>query len=555
MIKKMFFILVLIVSSASFAFSATQLYYLRTTGAGSNYGDTGNWNVVPSSDANAMSAANFNDSRNWSATDNASKLDPDDVVYVKGGTGWNKAAYNLTPVYGITLDFYESGNWTPSLGVKGGRPDATFIGSRIIVNVDNVTVQDGAFTGSSYRVSVGNVNKVRCFKLLRNYIYNDYWVGVRLSFITDSEIAYNYGHSPSGGPTCKWSSMSGGSRNKIHHNIVNGGQTGITFLASLSYRDNYAGKISVPSSGSYALDPEFNFKDNEVYNNHLMSRDEEGITYDVNSSKAGTTVVDRDTIVSVSGNQITLNNSGGEWTGVGNKWSGMYMACNEDDAEKYGKYGLITSQNDNVFTLDTNLSSYLAAGDHITIGFAFINNHIHNNIIGIDGDPGAEGYRPSSILIEGIGLDNVIEENFAYPSNHKTANGEIIPYGVKIQALFNYVNSSYSVTGTSGSECTAGNIVRNNSGTWGLHDYAYKKKLGNGGYYSVYSQNNAFYGNSTLNGYGLKKTLSKSYPGDQYVGSCSNCTLLESDPTDDSWLTKDPLIASPKNVTILVKIP
>lgn len=80
--------------------ATTQYYYLRTTGAGSNSGDTGTWVVVPTTGGNAMSASNFNDSGNWSATDDANKLDADDVVYVKGSWG---GGYNLSSLILVNM--------------------------------------------------------------------------------------------------------------------------------------------------------------------------------------------------------------------------------------------------------------------------------------------------------------------------------------------------------------------------------------------------------------------------------------------------------------------
>ena len=152
---------------ASSAFAATQYYYLRASGAGSNFGDTGTWAVMPTTDANAMSVSSFNDPNNWSTSENPNKIDPDDVVYIKGT--WGSANESIIPRGGCTLDFYEPGDYDPETMSHTIEP---VLNRPMYINVDNVTVQDGRFVDWGNRsivVGAERFGKVRYCKILRNH--------------------------------------------------------------------------------------------------------------------------------------------------------------------------------------------------------------------------------------------------------------------------------------------------------------------------------------------------------------------------------------------------
>ena len=289
MLKKMFFFFLCLIFTSP-VFATTQYYYLRIKGSGGNSGDTGVWSVAPKTDANAMSVNNFNDARNWSTSDNSSKIDPDDIVYVKG-SGWTSYSYNLTPVYGVTLDFYEEGDYNHEIMSHTSEP--FFKNCKINIATDNVTILDGRFNGEWYgsQVSIDAGSMTTGIKIsnltVKRCVFNavpDY-PSIYLGFVCDSEISDNYFAANMTKP-CQSKgrpiTIHAGSRNKFNNNYINGGYTAIIFAHKRDWNED--GVLDVPAYGSYTADPDFNFEDNEVAYNYIERRCEEGISYDVGSS-------------------------------------------------------------------------------------------------------------------------------------------------------------------------------------------------------------------------------------------------------------------------------
>jgi len=528
---KKLFIIVLILFWAGNALATTQYYYLRTTGAGGNASDTGTWEVLPDSDGDAMSASNFNESGNWSATDNASKLDSDDVVYVKGSWG---GGYDLHPVSGITIDLYEPGDYDPETMSHSIEP---VFHSTIYVEVDNVTIQDGRFDFAARHIVVaGNhESKVRYNKVLRSYFNcsREYgWASVYWGFVCDSELGYNQfegiPHSecqpeinPTA-PTGKGFVINAGSRNKIYNNHVKGGWVGFYFSGSRTWDDDRF-TVDYPSRDHYTADPDANYEDNEVSYNYVERRCQEGISYDVSGSPTITTnvsIVERDTIASISGTTVTLNNSGGEWTGVGNLYSGYYMTAIPNRDDTYGNHALIESHSANTFTLKSEISN-LGVGDTVVIGMAFRHNWIHNNTFG------DEGFAATSIVLEGMALENLVENN-VLPRLDWTEG-----MGISITSLDGYVNAYGNITDTFASEPTAYNIVRNNT-CGGIWNQTYDK--GYGPSEGFITRNNAIYDNDvyTDDYYPRYVALTNANAYVYNSGSLNlgtNGSLRETDPT------------------------
>ena len=559
------------------AFATTQYYYLRVSGAGSNSGDAGTWTTVPMTDANAMSRSNFNDSGNWSKSDNAGKLDPDDVVFVKGsGWTWN---YSLTPTFGITLDFYEPGDYDAETMSQSITP---IFRSNIRVEVDNVTIQDGRFGGAARSIIVGanHGSKVQNNKVLRNFfdISNEGgWAACYWGFVCDSEFAYNsvegipqkdcVGGAVTGKATlAKALDWSAGSRNKVHHNHIRGGSNAIFLNGSRTWDDDYT-TVDYPSATingtTYTADPDAAYQHNEIAYNKLYRRCDEGISYDVSGSPGwgwATHVVERDTVQSVNGTTVKLKHS--NWTGKGNLYSGYWMTSIANSAAKFGRHSMIKVHSGDTFTLENAISN-LQAGDMVTIGMVFRRNWIHHNeILG-------PGYGYSSILTEGIALENIYEYNYTIP---RTDWWE--PFAISLNNLDGYTQATNSVTSTNSCNPSAFNIVRNNT-LGAITNRRFDKGYGSAANYTTY--NDAIYDNTLHQN---NTYMGVIYPGKVILGNAfayvnnntgsieydnTNCGLQSTNPTGyvsdwfrDNWGYWDSdnspsSLYSPKNVQVQKK--
>ena len=559
MLKKIL-LLIIFLFIVSQAHAATQYYYLRAKGAGSNSNDSGTWEKVPSIDENAMSANNFNDLTNWSDTDSENKIDSDDIIFVKGD-GWNSSSYNLKPIKGITLDFYEEGDFDYQTMDHTIEPCFTY--SKIIITTDNVKILDGRFnkewygSGRSIDAATYNSGKKIANLTVQRCVFNavDQYSCVHLGFVCDSDISYNYfaaklrDSCPGAGRAI---AIHGGSRNKFMYNEIYGkGYTAIIFWAKRDWTGD--GILDIPSYESYAADPDFNLEDNEVAYNYIHNRCEEGISYDVASSNDQVTIVERDEVVTVNGTTVTLNNAGGEgpggeWTGVGNLYSGYYMTAITDKNDVFGKHALIISQNDNTFQLSNEIEN-LKKGDIVVIGFTFRHNWIHNNTFEYGGT--ADSY----ILLEGMALENLVENN-EIPADPYTKSGG----GIKVSSLYQYNKATGNVTETYASEPAAYNIIRNNT-CGAIVSISWGKNYGPGDLF--FTRNNAFINNTLLQTYytrtlDLKWSTAYLFTNNGDYKLLLGSSLLESDPTTEvlkyfeNWGNKEKIkvLYAPNNVKV-----
>ena len=440
-----------------------------------------------------------------------------------------------------------------------------FFYSTINIEVDNVIVQDGRFDWADRAIVVGGKkgSKVRYNKILRSYFNcsrENGWASIFWGFVCDSEASYNrfVGIPQDECQSTLWATVPtgrgfvlvAGSRNKIHNNHVQGGWVGLYFPATRTW-DYDVNTIDYPSSGSYTADPDANLEDNEIAYNYVENRCQEGISYDVSSEPKACSIVERDTVASIRGTTVTLDNSGGEWSGVGNLYSGYYMVAMPDRDNTYGNHALIESQSGNSFTLKSPISN-LAVGDKVVIGMAFRHNWIHHNIFG------EHGFGASSILLEGMALENLIENNTLPKKNWTEGNG------IAVCSLDGYAKASNNVTKTYASEPTAYNIVRNNT-CGGIWNNTYDKDYGPGE--DFITRNNAIYNNNVYTDDYYPRYVSLhdayGYVKNNIVGimSSGNSGNLDKDPTiyvSDyfaNWNSKylisfDSSISPPKNVKI-----
>lgn len=535
--RTIYFLFCLLLGSPAFA--TTQYYYLTPAGAGTNLRDTGAWAAVPETEANAMSASNFNDPKNWSKSDSADKIDPDDVVYPKGI--WDSPNYNLTPVMGITLDFLENGEYDPVGGSKTIEP--VFKNTKIFIRTNNVKIYDGRFgykknekyRGPSYAIHAAptspNAQKIIGLEVKRNAFYGDYYSdspSILFGFVCDSEVSGNYFEAfHSNWDNCKRHSrffaMHSGSRNKIIDNHINGGYTGPIFWHKKDF--NHDGTWDIPAIGSYAIDPDGNMEDNEIAGNYIERRCEEGITYDPGNDSKPISTVERDTVNSIKGNQITLKNN--KWSNAGNKYSGFYMVSVDDENISFGRHALIQKHSNNTFTFSKNVSELfpgLNIGEYVIIALVFRHNWIHNNTF--EGGAGYRGFE-SSILLEGVTLENMIEKNYMGEVDHGSG------LTIMVRPLHSLPKSEGSITQTSGSTASSFNIIRNNTCAR-IVESVFNKKPHHPAEtpWPFTNRNNAYYNNVLSSGLSLySSNVFEINNVKGVVKIANNSEKLERDPT------------------------
>jgi hypothetical protein len=304
------------------------------------------------------------------------------------------------------------------------------------------------------------------------------------------------------------------------HNTVHGGTTGLIFLASDDWDSVYGSQ--------YNNDPDANIEDNEIAYNNIISRYEEGITYDIGFSEE-VTVREQDVVAQVNGNVVTLSDSG--WWGTDGLYEGFYMVGISDRDDIYGHHAMIVEHTGADFTLAEPIVN-LRQGDMVTIGLAFRHNWIHHNTV----EP--RGYPQSSIFLGGMALENLVEDNYISESNREA------PSGISVHGYYGNLAGRHSVTGTHASEPCAFNIVRENQA-----DVVYDNMwdIGQGSGFAIRPRNNAFYDNDLR--YGSVLVYSDTYLGgnavrDLYnseraenpiwekgVWKCIDCQVRDDDPT------------------------
>lgn len=436
----------------------TQTYYMSIDGAGNG-----------KSKNTPFSAEYFNDSSNWSSTDNEDKLDPGDIVQVIGTETWTT---NLTIYQGITLDFYD-GDYDPMTMDHSLGP---LFHATIVIKANGAVIREGRFDYASTAIKAAVVNhdwtpdraKYENLTVTKNYFRNQrletnmdmpsIWWG----FVVDSEISHNYFQGGPHSECCfgldcshaaigRFLGIMAGARNTIHHNRIYGGAVGM-YLPSIS---NYNGNIDdypdYPTETSeYTFDPDISMIGWQIAYNHLEHRCQEGISWDMPGLGNQASLFESDTVQSVDGTTVTLNHSG--WLDLDendDRYSGLYMVSMAQRQNAFGQYALITDHSIDTFILQEPLEN-LADGDRVIIGTIVARNWVHHNTFG------EGGFGNSTILLEGVMLENLVEYNTT--STKDWVEG----YGAKISALDGYFINAY-ITQTLMHEPAAYNIMRRNT--------------------------------------------------------------------------------------------
>jgi len=142
--KRLLFIILFIIFSSTQLYSATQSYFVTPTGNASDPDCSGGG--APSC-SGAWDVSDFNSSSNWSTSENANKIDPDDVVYFTGSFTDNirlPDGYYGTSGTHIVLDGYYAGDCDPvadmerPYGFHDGSNDASVLQDSYATWTDNV---------------------------------------------------------------------------------------------------------------------------------------------------------------------------------------------------------------------------------------------------------------------------------------------------------------------------------------------------------------------------------------------------------------------------------
>ena len=181
-LDKRFFMKKIITLTSVFIFCFSLLPAL-VHAAGNTYYVTQNGNGAKNGQnlGNAWSVSDFNNSANWSATDNSSKIDPGDTIYFSGTiTSQLLPKGNGSAGNQIILDGYQAGNCDPlhSVCSSSALLSGNSAGIWIRGGVDYITVQDFRMTGGRNDMGLFVINDPGSsgtsghITVQRNYLYD-----------------------------------------------------------------------------------------------------------------------------------------------------------------------------------------------------------------------------------------------------------------------------------------------------------------------------------------------------------------------------------------------
>jgi hypothetical protein len=358
------------------------------------------------SPSNAWSATQFNNASNWSATEDADKIDPGDTVYFSG-----TITSKLTPPKGgavsakITMDGYVEGSCTPKTVFCSSAAKLSYNFPPLELTGDNdyLIIKDFVFaprtglssnSGSlSRQISLDNATSTLIGLEIRNCAFgsshDESAIAIYRStiedFVIDNNDFYNEG-------TAQNVTIHAGSNGRITNNETYGGKTSMW--------------VSLKAG---------NWEKNVVANNTFNDSDEEGFTIDTGGD-------DPDYV-------------------------GFYMTFLDGDLK--GRHALITGQSDATFTLDTEggLDFDTTAGDKVHISYLARKNYTGYNSADRTGNDGP-------FLQYGLCYENLVEHN---------SITNIYSSHLEIRSLTETNAHEDSITQTCGFLPTGSNLLRQNS--------------------------------------------------------------------------------------------
>jgi len=529
MIKKLLIILVILCLPAM---GFAEIFCL-------NNGD--NWNGTDcGTDCSAEVSANtcmdegdFNTTANWAATDtDDNKIGPGDTVYLSGAISTALVPKGSgTSGKQITIDGWEGGSCAPRSATCSSSATSTVIWD---IDKDYISIVDMRFNRNGYNVRVGENAKASFIKIERNAFTQTGDVSgssLEMRYMCDSLVNDNTFSASEVAYEGNNFTLGGGSRNTITYNNFFGGTVAVYLKSTTQF---------YYSNTDATNDPDFNISYNEIAYNNVEASAQEGISFDV-SAGGYSGLREWDTVSNVSDNVVTLSHA--SWSSAtAGQYVGFYMVAIEDANDVFGQHALITGHTNAVFTLDGAITN-LEVGDHVSIQLVYKRNWIHHNTLA------DIGFSPSGILIDGGGLENLIENN-TFDDND----------GIKIQSLsaFNQATAFNDITGTCGVGAAAFNVVRdNNAEEVRMYHYEKPASCAVSKYTSFNTRNNAVYDNTLV--VGAQSTLSYTYFDSNILGieqddeDCAN-----DDPSCDeavdatAGLTGWPFTASPNPPEITV---
>ena len=305
--KKLFYILLILLGFVGYSFGAVQTYYVTPTGNASDPDCSGGG--APTC-AGAWDLSDVENLSNWSAGEDADKIDPGDTVYFTGdltGSGNFDFPSDLGGTLGnnITFDGDSDGTCDPwNDSCAGGSDVASFE----LDGNDYITIQDFHF--NSARVQIAKDNLSTGIIVRNNYFSGEKNVAIGFDYQNDS-TAFNNKIKMTGPNYGSLLSLRGGHNNKIIHNYCEGDSsetaTGIYVASELD------------AKGFSCI-----IKDNIIAGNTVINIWQEAISFDNSPSTTKTFDFEEDTVSSSSTNTVTLSDAG--WGGAGNDMNnGAYM--------------------------------------------------------------------------------------------------------------------------------------------------------------------------------------------------------------------------------------
>lgn len=432
-----------------------EIIYASQDGAGSpssGAGGTDENNTRPISWVNSES--------NWSSSARADGLigPGDKVVIVNTQTVDSNITIHASGTVDAPIEFdgYGAGECD---ALNTTCTNSAVVRGEFVVDHDYITIRDFVFRNqysNFIEVAVDEGEKATGIIAANNRFStsHSYAASIRIGFGTDITIKNNY-YSGDGASETKerFVTVSSGSRIRVINNHVVNSYVGLFFGLRADRDQN--GVLDFPASGSYTEDPESSMFDIEVAHNLIGRRHEEGISFDDGDANSVYPVVELDTVASIDGNRITLDNTGKEWDGKGDIYTGLYMTSLGDRRSAFGRISRIEEQSDNVFVVDaSNPLTDLSVGDQVVIGLVHSRLWVHHNEF-YDG-----GFGASTMLFEGIQYGSLAENNRTPPRDYAPIDQG---WGIAFSGNHRRYKYTHSITGAWPENPITHSVIRYNT--------------------------------------------------------------------------------------------
>ena len=414
---------------------------------------------------------------------NAGAFSPDDVIYVSGTiTSTIIPPSSGTSGHPITYDGYYAGDCDPKNTYCPTSGGVLLYNATLMINLndkDYIVYRDFTFAplngfesndGRPTRAILeDSYDSVISGLEIRNCAFGRYGEAGVATFGEFQDFVFdnNYFYSDKAVGTGQNVTIAAAKRGRITNNLTEGGYT--------------SWFMQIKSGTTEKI-----VSANNAFNNSK----EEGYTMDSTpDARAYSPIWEYDVVASSTGTSVTLNNTGGEWTGVGDVYAAKgdaYMLF--VDGTLAGRHALITGHNDAAFTLDTEGGldfTDVSASDQIVIGYVYRKNYTAYNTATDTGNDGPflqygmvyEDLTEGNTVTKEYDSDIDIRAMWDIPLNDNSIVGYTSSCGLAPTGA-NLIKDN-TVLSTSGS-----NIAGINVFTWDKNTCAYSPDTA---YYSYYN--------------------------------------------------------------------